>query len=233
MLEQPRSVIDGSAMAMTGSMLLGMGRARYATMLLPLMGGDTAQQRAAADAWEKVSLSMSAHPDLVDRSVTNVNWTAPSAKLYTETVRGYADDAGEKAGSPKASADVLRATATAYDVLGQAVFVTGAAILAAGFIYRMNQVNPFTRGPAEVAATSFGLRADQQAGQLAGRARAFVMGGQGVVGKVAAKLAQMSTGKKVVLGGAAGVTGAMMGQSAVAGRFGDTAIKPSAPEVKA
>ncbi|SEF80339.1 hypothetical protein SAMN05444920_101707 [Nonomuraea solani] len=233
MLEQPESVFQGSTMALTGSLLLGMGRGRRAAMLLPLMAGDTGRQRAAADGWDEVARSLTAHPDLVERSVTNVSWTAPSAELFTGTIRDYADDAGDKAASPKASADVLRTTANVYDVLGQAAFATGAAMLTAGYIYRMAQLNAFTRVPAEVAATSFGIRADQQAGQLASRVRAFAMSGQGIVGKAVAKLAQMSAGKKVVLGGIAGVTGGMMGQSAVAGEFGDTAIKPAAPGVKA
>ncbi|MDX3106457.1 hypothetical protein ACIBO5_33505 [Nonomuraea angiospora] len=233
MLEQPWSVIEGSAMAVTGSMLLGWNRARYATLVLPLMYGDTAQQRAAAEAWEELAGALRAHPNLVDGSVRNVEWTAPSAELYKGTVQQYSDDAADKSASPKASADTLRLTAGVYDVLGKAVFLTGASILTAGVMHKVAQANPFTRVAAEVAATGFGRRADHQAGAIAARARAFAEGGKGVLGKVAQKLVQMSPAKQALVGGAAAVTAGVMGQSAVADQFGGTKLETPTPGVKA
>ncbi|MFI7125037.1 hypothetical protein ACIBQ1_05045 [Nonomuraea sp. NPDC050153] len=231
MIEQPWSVIEGSAMAATGSVLLGWNRARYATLVLPLMYGDTAQQRAAAEVWETLAGALRAHPNVVDGSVKNVEWTAPSAELYKGTVQQYSDDAADKSASPKASADTLRLTADVYDVLGKAVFLTGASILTAGVMRKVAQMNAFTRVASEVAATGFGRRADQQAGAMAARARAFAESGKGVLGKVAQKLAQMSPGKQVVLGGAAALTAGAMGQSAVADHFSGTRLETT-PEVK-
>ncbi|MFG6192421.1 hypothetical protein [Nonomuraea sp. JJY05] len=233
MLEQPWSVIEGSAMAVTGSRLLGWNRAGFAILILPLMYGDTAQQRAAAEAWEALAGALRAHPKIVDDSVRNVEWTAPSAELYKSTVQQYADDAADKSASPKASADTLRLTAVAYDVAGKAVFLTGASILTAGVMHKVAQMNPYTRIAAEVAATAFGRRADHQAGAIAARARAFAESGKGVLGKVAQKLVQMSPAKQALVGGAAAVTAGMMGQSAVADQFSGTKLEAPTPGVKA
>ncbi|TDC03794.1 hypothetical protein E1267_24960 [Nonomuraea longispora] len=227
MLEQPWSVIEGSAMATTGSMLLGWNRARYATLLLPLMYGDTAQQQTAADGWERLASALERHPGTVDSSTRGVEWSAPSAELYKDTVLAYSDDAGEKVASPRATADTLRVTANVYDALGKAVFATGAGILAAGVMHKVAAVNPFTRAAAEVAATGFGRRADHQAGMLASRAREFVGSGQGLLGKAVQKLAQMSPVKKALIGGAVAVTAGSMGQSAVADRISGTQLESS------
>jgi hypothetical protein len=225
MLEQPWSVVEGSAMAATGSMLLSWNRARYAAVLMPLMYGEPAQQRAAADAWERLSTALSEHPDLVEASVKDVRWTAPSADLYQGTVRDYSGDAADKAASPKASADMLRVTADVYDILGKAVFLTGAGILTAGVLYRVAQANPFTRAAVEVAATGFGRRADQQAGTIAARLKAYMTGGKGLLGKAVQKLAQMPAGTKGVAGGLAVAAGGMTAQSAVASQYSGTKLE--------
>ncbi|MGP3928992.1 hypothetical protein [Nonomuraea sp. KM88] len=230
MLEQPWSVIEGSAMAMTGSTLLGWNRARHATLILPLMYGDTAQQQAAADGWERLAAALERHPGVVDSSTRGVEWSARSAELYKNTVLAYSDDAAQKVASPRATADTLRVTANVYDVLGKAVFATGAGILAAGVMHRVATVNPFTRVAAEVAATGFGRRADHQAATIAARARTFAEGGKGVLGKVAQKLAGMSPAKQALVGGTVAVTAGTMGQSAVAGRLSDTRLETS-PQV--
>ncbi|MEO3804977.1 hypothetical protein [Nonomuraea sp. B1E8] len=232
MLEQPWSVIEGSAMATTGSMLLGWNRARYATLLLPLMYGDTAQQQAAADGWERLAAALERHPDLVDSSTRGVEWSAPSAELYKNTVLAYSDDAAQKVASPRATAETLRVTANVYDVLGKAVFATGAGILAAGVMHRVAAVNPFTRVAAEVAATGFGRRADHQAATIAARARTFAEGGKGVLGKVAQKLAEMSPAKQALVGGTVALTAGTMGQSAVASGLSDTQLE-SSPQANA
>lgn len=233
MMEQPWSVIEGSAMAATGAMLLGWGRARYATLLLPLMIGYPAQQRAAADVYETVATALRDHPGVVEAAIKDVRWTAPSAELYKGSVQAYADDAADKAASPQASAHTLRVTADVYDVLGKAVFLTGAGILTAGVMHRVAQVNPFTRVAAEVAATAFGRRADVQAGALAARARAFVEGGKGLLAKAAQKLAQASPATKALVGGGVLMTGGTMAQQAVAGDFAGTklASTPSPADV--
>jgi hypothetical protein len=229
MIEQPWSVIEGSAMASSGAMLLGWGRARYATLVLPLMYGQPAQQRAAADVYATLSAALAKHPDTVDTAVRNVDWTAPSAELYKGTVVGYADDAADKAASPKASADILNNTAGVYDVLGKAVFLTGAAILTAGVVHKIAQTNPFTRVASEVAATGFGRRADHQAATIASRGRAFVEGGKGVLAKALQRLMAASPVKRALVGGAAAVTGGVMGQSAAADHFSGTKLEGTAP----
>lgn len=217
-------------MAATGSMLLGWGRARYATLLLPLMYGDTAQQRAAADEWERLASALERHPGTVDSATRGVEWSARSAELYKGTVLAYSDDVAQKAASPRATADTLRVTANVYDVLGKAVFATGASILAAGVMHRVAAANPFTRAAAEVAATGFGRRADHQAGTLAARAKTLAGSGKGVLGKVVQKLAQMSPVKQAVLGGAVALTAGSMGQSAVADRISGNQLE-SSPQV--
>lgn len=223
MIEQPWSVIEGSAMAVTGARLLGWGRARYALLILPLMYGDTAQQRAAAKAYESLATSMREHPDLVNEAARNVKWSAGSATLAKNEVTAYADDAADKAASPQGTAETLNVTADVYDVLGKAVFGIGAGILTAGVLRTISQVNPFTRAVGEVAATVFGRRADQQAAAMAAEAKGFLSSGQSVLARVGERLATVSTGKKV-MGGAAVVGAEAMGQQAVASHLTGTSL---------
>ncbi|MGR6922172.1 hypothetical protein ACU635_48660 [[Actinomadura] parvosata] len=227
MMEQPYSVIEGSAMAAAGAMMLGLGRARYATLILPLLYGDTAQQRAAAQAYQALATALREHPELVEAAKRDVEWTSLSADLATREVTAYADDAESKAASPQASADSLNLTADVYDVLGKAAFLAGASILTAGVMYRVAQFNPYTKVAAEVAATGFGRRADQQAGQIAARARAWIASNSGLLSRVVERLASLSAGGKVALGGAAVVAGGVTAQTAVADRFRSTALDAS------
>jgi hypothetical protein len=229
MMEQPQSVIEGSAMAATGSLLLGFRRAHYAMLILPLMYGDTAEQRRAAEGYETLSAGLRRHPEVVDTATKGVTWTAASAELAMGAVADYASDAEEKAALPAASARTLNVTADVYDAAGKAVLLTGASILTAGVMHKVAQLNPFTRVASEVAATQFGIRADRQAGAIASRVRQFVAGGQGVLGKVAGRLAQVSPGKLALGGGAAAAGSGMLGQQAVADRFSATKLQQTPP----
>jgi hypothetical protein len=230
MLQQPDSVYEGAGMAMIGSALLGWHRALLATQLFPLLAGDPARMEAFAASYEGLATGLKSHPGLVDSAVKNVDWDAPSAELYKGTVLSYADEAADKSASPRATADALRVTATVYDAVGAAVFLTGASILTAGVIRQFAQLNPFTRPAAEVAATAFGRRADHQAATIAAKARTAAEGGSGILAKAAQKLMHMSKTKKILLGGAAAVTGAMTVNAAVADQF--TQTKLESPEVK-
>jgi hypothetical protein len=228
MLEQPWSVVEGTAMAAAGSAMLGMGRARYATLLIPLMYGGPEQQRVAADAYERLSQALREHPELIQASVKDVHWTNLSADLFNETTANYSNDVAAKADAPKATADTLRVTAGVYDALGYAAFGLGAAILTAGVMHQVAQVNPFLRPAAVVGATMFGRKADQQAGRTAAKGKAAVEGGKGLLGKVLGKLMTMSPAKKLVLAGGAAVMGGMAGQTAVASDLTANAIQPNA-----
>ncbi|MER6942887.1 hypothetical protein ABT294_02575 [Nonomuraea sp. NPDC000554] len=225
MLEQPWSVVQGAAVASLGSMLLGMGRARYAALLIPLMYGRPDEQREAARVWEEMEAGLRAHPAEVEKALDGLAWTGRSAQFFDQTIAAHTADTLEKADSPKATAHALRVSADVYDTLGYAAFGLGTAIFTAGVMHRVSQVNPFLRPAAEVGATIFGRQADRQAGQTAARARAFMEGGRGVLGSVLRRLAQMSPRRVALLGGAAAVVGGMELQSTVASGLTDTAIK--------
>ncbi|TDE49729.1 hypothetical protein E1295_20145 [Nonomuraea mesophila] len=227
MLEQPDSVIAGTGAAVFGSQLLGWNRARYATLILPLMYGLPAQQQAAADEWERLAAALERHPDRVDSATRDVEWSAASAELYKDTVLAYSDDAAQKVASPRATADTLRVTANVYDVLGKAVFATGTGIALAGLMHRFAAANPFTRVAAEVAATGFGRRADHQAATIAARARTFAEGGKGVLGKAVQMMAKTRPRTKALLGGGFALMAGWEAQSAVAGRLSDTRLESS------
>lgn len=71
--------------------------------------------------------------------------------------------------------------------------------------------------------------ADHQAALIGARARACVEGGKGVLGKVVVRLSAMSTGKKLVVGGAVALGVQMMAAPAIAGRLSETKLENPAP----
>ncbi|MFG1696176.1 hypothetical protein [Nonomuraea sp. NPDC049309] len=225
---QPESVIQGSALAAAGSALLGFRRAHLATLILPLLYGDTAQQRQAAEGYEELAAGLRRHPEVVDSATRDVTWTAASAKLAMDAVAAYSADAERKADLPEASARTLHVAADVYEAAGTAVLLTGASIFIAGVMHKYARLNPFTRAVSEVAATQFGSRADRQAGAMANRVRQFAAGGQGVLGKVVGHLAKVSPGRLAIYGGVA-VGGGILGQHTVATRFSETKLQQELP----
>ncbi|MBT2230308.1 hypothetical protein [Nonomuraea sp. NEAU-A123] len=229
---QPESVIAGAGMAQLGAALLGGGRAKYAGMIIALTVADTPELRRAAQQWEELSAGLREHPQQVQESVKDVRWTETSAELFHQTVDTHANEVADKAGLPQSTADSMRTSADVLDFAGDLMFDVGAAILLAGTIYQLGRVNPYFRPAAEVAATMFGRRADQQAGQGAIKLQTFLRGTEGVVGKIAGRFAKVSPAKKLIFGGATAVGGGMVASSAVAGDISGSALPQGNQQIK-
>ncbi|GAA2697013.1 hypothetical protein [Nonomuraea recticatena] len=212
-MEQPWSVVTGSAQARLGSNLLGMGRAQKAALLLPLLAALPALQREAAQAWDDLGKEMLTYPNTMAGTLDNVNWTSPAAALFEKNATSHADGLADKAVSPQAMADTLRATATVFEALGYTVLVFGSTVLSFAILNKVPQINPFTRGIAEVAATNFGIQADRQAGMTAARTRAFLTTTNALLTKI---LNRLGPKKLILIGGAAGVMGGLTATSAMA-----------------
>ncbi|MEU7830239.1 hypothetical protein [Nonomuraea sp. NPDC049129] len=221
---QPQSVIAGAGMAQLGSALLGGGRAKYAGLIIALTAADTPELRRAAQQWEELSAGLREHPQLIQESVKDVHWMATSAELFQQTVDTHSDEVADKADLPQATADSMRTSADALDFAGNLMFDVGAAILLAGTIYQLGRINPYVRPAAEVAATMFGRRADQQAGQGVLKLQTFLRGSEGLAGKIAGRFTKVSPVKKLLFGGATAISGGMLANSAVADDLSETAL---------